>query len=34
MVATALDATPSNPVLELFQLKGETALVTGGSRGE
>ncbi|RSH79022.1 uncharacterized protein EHS24_001950 [Apiotrichum porosum] len=33
MVATALDATPSNPALELFQLKGETALVTGGSRG-
>jgi len=30
----ALDATPSLPVLQLFSLAGQTALVTGANRGK
>lgn len=33
MSTPALDATPSLPVLQLFSLKGQTALVTGANRG-
>lgn len=29
-----LDSTPRKRVLDLFSLKGQTALITGGSRGQ
>lgn len=31
--APALPLTPAAPVLDLFGLKGQTALITGASRG-
>jgi hypothetical protein len=32
--AEALAPTPAVPALDLFSLKGQNALITGGSRGE